>query len=467
MKILKLAFCALAIALFSQNVQSQTIAFPGAEGFGKYTTGGRGGVVYVVTNLNDSGDGSLRKGVNANYPRIIVFAVSGTIHLESKLNIKGDVTIAGQTAPGDGICIADHPISLYGNNIILSHLRFRLGDRYQNKGKVEGSGNDDVIGGKGRKNIIIDHCSISWSADEALSIYGGDSTTIQWNIISEPLNYSYHFEEGEEDFQKHGYAGIWGGKRLSVHHNLIAHCLSRTPRFNGVRLGSEEELVDFRNNVIYNWGDNNVYGGEGGKYNVVNNYYKYGPSTRKSSRFRIVNPTTPKNNNPYGLFYVNGNCVDEAKEMSKKNILGVYMDKKAAEGDIDKAISKKEIPVEVALPVKSAKQSYEDVLKYAGASFSRDTLDQRIVRDVENRTGKIIDVQGGFPHGTDYEISKIAWPVLKQGNVPVDTDGDGIPDEWEIKNGLDPKNSKDSAEFTINKDYANIELYIHSLTAAK
>jgi len=214
-------------------MESRPIAFPGAEGFGKYTTGGRGGKVYVVTNLNDDGPGSLRDGVSKNVPTIVVFAVSGTIHLESPLFIKGNTTIAGQTAPGDGICIADHPVQLSGDNIIVRYLRFRMGDRYQNKGKVPGAGHDDAFSGMKRKHIIIDHCTMSWSTDETFSVYAGDSTTLQWNLMAEPLNYSYHFEKGDTDFENHGFGGIWGGRHLSAHHNLFAHCVSRTPRFNG------------------------------------------------------------------------------------------------------------------------------------------------------------------------------------------------------------------------------------------
>jgi pectate lyase len=217
------------------TTSEEAIAFPGAEGFGKYASGGRGGVVVVVTNLNDEGKGSFRKAVQQNGPRIIVFAVSGTIHLASKLNIKGDVTIAGQTAPGDGICLADQPVSLAGDNIIIRYLRFRMGDRFQRGGMVAGNGGDDAFSGIGRKNIIIDHCTMSWSTDEAFSVYGGDSTTLQWNLISEPLNYSYHFEEGDTDYEKHGFGGIWGGRRTSAHHNLFAHCANRTPRFDGAR----------------------------------------------------------------------------------------------------------------------------------------------------------------------------------------------------------------------------------------
>src|SRR5215204_1412270 len=199
------------------------IAFPGAEGYGKYTTGGRGGKVFIVSNLNDDGEGSLRKAATAKGSRIIVFSVSGTIHLLSPLSIRGDATIAGQTAPGDGICLADYPVSLGGDNIIIRYLRFRMGDRYQNKGMVDGAGADDAFSGTRRNNIVIDHCSMSWSTDEVLSVYGGDSTTLQWNIISEPLNYSYHFETGDKDFEHHGYGGIWGGRHLTAHHNLFAN----------------------------------------------------------------------------------------------------------------------------------------------------------------------------------------------------------------------------------------------------
>ena len=177
----------------SINNSERPIAFPGAEGFGKYATGGRGGKVFIVSNLNDDGPGSLRQAVENKTPSIVVFAVSGTIHLNSKLNIGSNKTIAGQTAPGDGICIADHPVSIGGNNIIIRYLRFRMGDKNQRREMVNGSGSDDALSGTRRSNIIIDHCSMSWSTDEVFSVYAGDSSTFQWNIISEPLNYSYHF----------------------------------------------------------------------------------------------------------------------------------------------------------------------------------------------------------------------------------------------------------------------------------
>lgn len=442
---------------------SQSIAFPGAEGFGKYTTGGRGGEVIIVSNLSDSGPGSLRAAVEAKKPRIVVFAVSGTIHLASRLTIASNVTIAGHTAPGDGICVADYPVALNGDNIIVRYMRFRMGDRFQNGGMVDGAGGDDAFGGLRRKNIIIDHCSISWSTDECFTVYGGDSTTLQWNLISEPLNYSWHFETGDKDFEHHGYGGIWGGAHTSAHHNLFAHCTSRTPRFNGAR-NKAPEFVDFRNNVIYNWGINNTYAGEAGNYNIINNYYKYGPSTNKNARFRFLNPYKGKEL-PFGKFYVDGNCIDESKDVSKDNALGVVMndgteeDKKASL--IAQAFSSEPVATQ------KADKAYEIVLARAGASFRRDTLDQRIVKNVKERTGRIIDVQGGYPHATSYEQSVNAWPSLQSTEPKPDSDKDGMPDDWEKKEGLNPQDAKDASQTNHHSFYTNIELYINSLLPDK
>jgi len=440
------------------------VAFPGAEGFGKYTTGGRGGRIFIVSTLEDDGEGSLRKAVVSKEPGIIVFSISGTIHLLSPLNIKGNKTIAGQTAPGDGICIADHPVKLAGNNIILRYLRFRLGDRYQNRGKVPGSGHDDALSASGRKNIIIDHCSISWSTDECFSVYGGDSTTLQWNIISEPLNYSYHFEGGDADFEKHGFGGIWGGMHLSAHHNLFAHCNNRNPRFNGTRLGAQTELVDYRHNVIYNWGNNNVYGGEAGTYNIAGNYYKPGPSTHKNTTSRIVSPSRTEAL-PFGQFYVEGNKVHGDETVSRKNHLGVHMGNGGTEADRKKALVSQPFET-IPVPVQDAGAAYLSVLDKAGASHRRDSLDLRIVKDVWNGTGRIIDVQGGHPHGTPYEQTTNAWPLLKSFEAPADKDRDGIPDEWERKNGLNPGDPSDAQQNKPGKYYTNIEVYINSLVKA-
>lgn len=458
------------VLLLSCNAQKQAIpatendqpvAFPGAEGFGKFATGGRGGTVFIVSNLNDKGSGSFREAAEAKGKRIIVFAVSGTIHLESKLSIKGDATIAGQTAPGDGICLADYAVGLGGDNIILRYLRFRMGDRYQSqKGMVDGSGGDDAFGGFKRKHIIIDHCSFSWSTDEVMSVYGGDSTTLQWNIISEPLNYSYHFETGDKDWEHHGFGGIWGGLHLSAHHNLFAHCINRTPRFNGIR-HTPTEFVDYRNNVIYNWGGNNIYAGEGGDYNIINNYYKYGPGTNKNVRFRIVNPGRNETIG-FGKWFVDGNHVDEAKDISKNNWLGIQMGNGGTEEDKKNTIIDKPHPA-ITIPAQTATEAYESVLQSVGASYKRDTLDERIINDVRNRTGKFIDVQGGFPHGTAYHLTVTAWPVLMGTERLVDTDNDGMPDNWEKQNNLNPSDPADASKNKLHPHYTNIEIYFNSL----
>ncbi len=450
-------------AIVTTVTEEKPIAFPNAEGFGKYTTGGRGGKIFIVSTLNDSGEGSFRSAVTTKEPRIIVFAVSGIIHLNSPLSIKGDVTIAGQTAPGDGICLADHPVNLGGNNIIIRYIRFRMGDKNQNKGMVDGSGHDDAFGGTRRNNIIIDHCSFSWSTDEVLSVYAGDSTTLQWNLISEPLNYSYHFETGDKNFEHHGFGGIWGGRHLSAHHNLFAHCNNRNPRFDGIR-NAPEENVDYRNNVIYNWGSNNIYAGEGGNYNIVNNYFKYGPSTSKSVRYRIANPGRKEAAPaiPFGKWYVSGNYVDEANAVTKDNWLGVDMGNGGTEEDKKNTLLHSPIAA-LALPVQTAKDSYEAVMQSVGASFKRDTLDERIVNDVKNRTGKFIDVQGGYPHGTAYELTVNAWPSLKSLPASADNDKDGMPDDWEVKNKLNAANATDATTFSLHKFYSNIEVFINSL----
>jgi pectate lyase len=446
-------------------VQETGYAFPGAEGAAKNVTGGRGGLVMEVTNLNDAGLGSFRAATTGSAAKIVVFRVAGTIHLVTKLNMGSNTTIAGQTAPGDGICIADQPVVISGDNVILRFIRCRMGDKNQNKGMVDGSGNDDALGNLGNSNIIIDHCSISWSDDEALTVYRGDNVTMQWNIISEPLNYSYHFEAGDVDWEQHGYGGIWGSKHGSFHHNLFAHCRSRTPRFAGISTYAPStqgiELCDFSNNVMYDWGINNVYGGEGGYYNMINNYFKYGPNT-SSRKFQVVAiDSTPAE--PYAKYYLSGNFVFGSAANTANNWGSVTM-----KSGLLKDTVKSKVNTPFVLPdltLDAADVAFTKVLQKAGSvKPNRDTLDARIISDVLNGTGKIIDVQGGFPHGTAYNLTVNAWPFLATGTAIVDTDHDGMPDAWETAKGLNPNDGTDSKSFNLSTGYTNIEVYLNSLT---
>lgn len=433
--IISIVACCVSIVAWG-NVADSTVAFPGAEGYGKYTTGGRGGKIYIVTNLNDKGPGSLREAVQKKEARIILFAVSGTIALESPLNIShGDITIAGQSAPGDGICIRNYVVRVAADNVILRYLRFRLGD--------EAKQQDDAISGTNRKNIIIDHCSMSWATDECASFYRNRNFTLQWCIISESLNHSVH-EKGD-----HGYGGIWGGMGASFHHNLLASHTSRLPRFSGSSTtpNPPDELVDFTNNVIYNWDGNSTYGGELGKYNVVNNYYKAGLAT-KSKKPWILNPTSP-----VGKFFVAGNCFYGNEVITKNNWKGVKVDYP------DSADARTPFNVWF-IPQQSADKAFEEVLKSAGASYKRDAVDQRIVNEVrrgESKSGKeltgIIDSQADVG----------GWPELKSRPPLVDTDKDGMPDDWEAKHKLNPNDGEDHLRFDLDKGYTNIEVYLNEL----
>ncbi|MBH8559149.1 T9SS type A sorting domain-containing protein [Hymenobacter negativus] len=468
----------------SAPVQAQQLSFPGVEGAGRFVSGGRGRAatpttVYEVTSLADTNtQGTLRYALSqsssvAQY-RTIVFRVCGTIHLTARLSIPRNTTIAGQTAPGDGICLADRQVTVSGDNVIVRFVRFRLGDQYQklvdaNGNPLNGSGDDDAFSMQERKNIVIDHCTMSWSDDEAFTFYGAatDSMTLQWNLISEPLNYSYHFETGDTDYERHGYGGIWGGRRASFHHNLFAHCNSRTPRWNGTRYGAAigSENCDFRNNVIYDWGSNNVYGGEGGNYNMVNNYYKPGPATSSGSRSKVVNPykqtTAPLL--PYAQIYLAGNYLDGNAAVTNANWKGATMQGGTL---ADTVQSKALTPFNIApLNTQTAQAAYTSVLQGVGCILPvRDALDQRIINDVQNRTGGIIDVQGGFPHGTPYSTSQVAWPVLTCGPAPADSDHDGMTDAYEAANGLNPNNAADRQTIAAN-GYTNLENYLNGLVA--
>jgi uncharacterized protein YdeI (BOF family) len=471
--------------------KAQQLAFPTAEGIGRFTSGGRGTTavpttVFFVTNLSDDGlAGSLRFALTqAATHRTVIFRVSGTIRLNSNLTIRANTTIAGQTAPAGGICIADRAVSLGGNNIILRYIRFRLGDRNQLRTSpancgvpiapftaacmpLNGSGGDDAFSGSGRKNIIIDHCTFGWSNDEACSVYEGDSTTIQWSMISEPLNYSYHFESGDNDFQRHGFGGIWGGRNATFHHNLFAHCKGRTCRFDGSRnldggTTPGKENCEFSNNVLYNWGDYNLNGGEGGNYNVRNNYYKFGLSTNSgATRRMIINPGRD-GALPWGKYFLSGNFVDGSTANTNNNWLGASI----VGGSLADTNSLK---VTTAFPnlsinsLETATNAYTSVLQDVGATIpSRDTLDERIVNNVRNRTGRLIDVQGGFPRTTAFNLTINAWPALKMGNVSTDNDNDGMPNWWEIRNGLNQNLASDRAVIASN-GYTNLENYLNNI----
>jgi hypothetical protein len=430
----------------------QILAFPGAEGFGRFTTGGRGGRVLEVTNLNDdSNPGSFRWAISQNFPRIIVFRISGTIMLQSDLNINyGNLTIAGQTAPGDGICIANHTVECKASNVIVRYMRFRLGDLTQEA--------NDSFWGRDQKNIILDHCSLSWAIDEDGSWYDNTDFTMQWCIYSESLYHSYH-PKGD-----HGYGGIWGGMGATFHHNLLADNSSRNPRFNGARYNSthQTELADYRNNVIFNWGFNSAYGGESGNYNMINNYYKPGPATSSGNKqYRIVNPSDPLNpSTGYSKWYINGNYVEGDPQVTADNWNGGVQPDQAP---LDSLKLDNPLP---AAPVntQTAQDAYDTVLAYAGCSFPiRDSADLRVINEV--RTGNApfgASYNGGGKGIIDSQNDVGGWPTLKSLPAPLDSDHDGMPDDWENAHGLNPNDSSD-ARIVASDGYTMIEEYINSI----
>ncbi|MCA1745909.1 MAG: T9SS type A sorting domain-containing protein, partial [Bacteroidales bacterium] len=503
----------ILISLVFTWASAQTPAFPGAEGHGRYVTGGRGGNVYYVSSLNDniSEQGTLRWALNQPSPKTILFKVSGTIMLNSQLKIsKGDVTIAGQSAPGEGICIANHPVSVNANNVIVRYLRFRMGD--SDLANADGA---DAFGSRDYSDVIIDHCSVSWSTDECASFYGMTNFSMQWCLISESLRLSGHSKG------PHGYGGIWGGKNATFHHNLMAHHDSRTPRFGPAVSTQTEENVDYRNNVIYNWGGNGAYGGEAMNINVVNNYYKPGPATPNGSkRARILAydkktdlPTSDgfyPINHQWGALYVSGNVVDnstsEGSDITHCNnatnnnwTYGIYnqIHSKYSITSAEKEQLKRSAPYEAGwVTTHTAVDAYDKVLAYAGASKARDRYDARIIEETRNGTApfkgrsehngkgtEIIDgvtinwKSVGYPHWgiidshydirpTDAGATWTPWPILTSAASPEDSDKDGIPDVWEVANGLDANDPLDGKELTQHAAYTNLEMYLNSLVAS-
>lgn len=438
----------------SDPINKQLTAFPGAAGGGMFATGGRGGSVLLVTSLADDGSkGTLRWAIDQEGPRTIVFAVAGIIELEKGLKIKnGDLTIAGQSAPGDGITIKNFQTEIQADNVIIRFLRFRLGNKYP-------SNSGDAFSGRNCKNVIIDHCTMSWSVDECASFYDNEDFTLQWSIVSESLNNAGHSKG------KHGYGGIWGGKNASFHHNLIAHHTSRNPRFNGWKRAGlkyrsliDEERLDFRNNVIYNWGDNSSYGGEAaGKYNLVNNYFKYGPGTKTSIRSKITQidkDTTSSILPSHGTYYLSGNYVWENNEVSVDNWKGVTI----ANG-VDTLTSKVSTAfAHTEVPTQSAKEAYEAVIAFSGASIVRDAIDQRVTKEVETGTATYKGSITNRPGIIDKPEDVGGYPFHSPGNSICDNNSDGIPDVWLEKTCPGRKSNEIS-----NTGYSYLELYLNSL----
>lgn len=441
------------------KVTEEAFAFPGAEGYGKMATGGRGGKVIKVTNLNDAGIGSLRAAIAETGARIIVFEVSGNIKLSSRLQIKnGNLTIAGQTAPGDGICIQDYEMNVDADNVIIRYMRFRMGDLSKNE--------QDALWGRYHQNIVIDHCSMSWSIDECSSFYANKNFTMQWCILSESLNKSFH----EKD--DHGYGAIWGGSNVSFHHNLLAHHNSRNARFDGghrTGTGSSPfgiDKVDYRNNVIYNWGSNSAYGGENGEYNLVANYYKPGPGTVSSKRSRIMEISMEadlvKYGPGFGKFYASGNYVDGNAVVTQDNWNG-GMDKGSRLGDLNYALAKMTVPFTAeTLTPHTATQAYNAVLLYGGASFRRDAVDIRIMKEVKEGIVTYNGSKTGKKGIIDSQADVGGWPVLNSTAPLTDTDIDGMPDSWETEQGLNAKTANATGN-DLSTGYTNIEVYINSL----
>ncbi|GGZ15749.1 pectate lyase [Echinicola pacifica] len=441
-------------------------AFPGAEGYGQLSSGGRGGKVYYVSKLtDDNSPGTLRHAINQAGARTILFSIGGTIELKSKLNISnGDLTIAGQSAPGGGITLKNYPVTVDADNIIIRYLRFRMGDEAGQEG--------DALGGRFHKNIIIDHCSMSWSTDECVSFYANENFTLQWCIISESLKNSVHGKGS------HGYGGIWGGKYASFHHNLLAHHDSRNPRL-GEEAGKAfalTDLVDLRNNVIYNWGNNAAYGGEAMNVNIVNCYYKPGPATPGGSkRNRIMSIDKNKNEGTevfgvWGKFFVDGNVVHGSSEATGDNWkYGVFNQFHSSYGTLT-AAEKEGIRMELAHQLEgytvhthTAEAAYELVMAEAGASLKRDAVDARIIANVQNADYSAPGSVGSTNGIIDSPSDVGGWPFLEPGTPVLDTDGDGMPDDWEEAHQLDPNSPTDGSTLKAGTPYTQLEVYLNGL----
>lgn len=456
------------------KAETKIAAFPGAEGGGKYTTGGRGGTVYYVTNLNDSGTGSFRDAVSGSN-RIVVFKVGGTIELKSDVVVKSNVTVAGQTAPGGaGITLKNYKIGLGGSNIILRYVSSRPGERGT-------SADYDAFGGSDGSNCIVDHCSIGWANDEQWGLYSNnDYNTVQWSVIGPSNSFSYHSKG------IHGFGIMLGKSNCTWHHNMVVHNVSRN--FRGKVEGTN--TADFVNNVIYDWGYQTAYGTIG-HMNYVGNYLKIGQSTGGGYNYMCIDSTTKPEN--FGL-YLSGNRMVtvnglDYKTLSSNNWTGITYGSSNGRNESNvKSTSPYSImvngeDVSMAKKAESADDAYEHVLDYAGAGInvsSRPAIDQQVMTEAETGTGTLT---GARPYSdasdtqkTTLDKYKIAcgttytYPSAVTSGVPMDTDGDGMPDDWEIARGLNP-NSKYASDGSLEsngdycgKGYTNIEYYINDLT---
>lgn len=427
------------------------------------TRGGRGGPVMAVTNLDDSGQGSLRAAVEAEGPRIVSFRVSGTITLESPLKISHPyITIAGQTAPGEGIAVRKHAIQIDADEVIMRYIRVRLGDE---------SGDDsDAISSRYHKNIILDHLSASWSVDEAVSLYHGENVTVQWSMIAESLYSSGHVKG------HHGFGGIWGSNYSTYHHNLLAHHSSRNPRF-----ASGCGYTDYRNNVLFNWGYNSAYGGEKHQQgnpkfshcvvNMVGNYYKPGPATVAGEvRHRIVNPGSRDGAEDFGQWFIADNFMHGNPDVTADNWKGGVHPQRP---DTDVPVFKLDEPWP-AMPIheQSAEEAYLEVLRDVGATLpKRDAVDRRIID--ETRRGEATYEGAGYkrdqqiadpskPSGIIDAPEEVGgWPELAAAPAPPDSDADGMPDDWEARYGLDPDAAADASADSDGDGYTDVEEYLN------
>ena len=441
--------------------QASIPAFPGAEGGGAYTTGGRGGRVYVVGNLNDDGPGSFREALQADEPRIVVFNVAGIIKLSRPVHVRSPyITISGATAPGDGVCIAGQTVAIDTHDVIIRYMRFR-------RGANQNVSRDDSLGGNPVGNIILDHVSGSWGLDENMSLYrhmykpaaatqalklATVNITIQNCIFSECLNTN-----------SHAFGSTIGGYNSTFHHNLWACNKARNPS-----VGMDGDFT-LANNVIFNWAHRTVDGGDHQSYyNVINNYFKPGPATHDDAvAYRILKPEPRRGKNvpkDFGKACVNGNVVEGNEKVTKDNWDGgVQIDPDGDKG-ADKPVEQvlKELRVDKPMPhapitITSAREAYEFVLNNAGATLpKRDAVDERIVKMV--RTG-----QPTYQNGIITDIAQVGGYPEYTGEPYKDSDGDGMPDEWETKHGLNPNDQSDATKDLTGDRYTNIEKFIHGM----